>query len=119
MATRTLAHYKKLLSSNPNATVGFTLAAQAVYASRHGEFNANSDDHNDEAYRGIARDLKHKYGENLTREQVETEMSAPETTEIRIRSLPVSVHIGLKHMAADERVSLNTLIVRLLTAVAK
>ncbi len=84
MATRTHAHYQKLLASNPNASVGFTLAAQAVYAARNGEFDPNADDHNDEEYRNIARSLKQRYGENLTREQVETEMQAPETFPARL-----------------------------------
>ncbi len=117
MASRTLNHYKKLLASNPGATVGFTLAAQAVYASRHGEFDPNAEDHNDDAYRAIARTLKRKYGENLTRAQVETEMEMAgraSTTEMRIRNVPTAWHTALRHIAADERLSLNSLMVHLI-----
>lgn len=42
-------------------------------------------------------------------------MPKTDTTELRIRAVPVSVHSALKHLAVDERVSLNTLLVRLLT----
>ena len=114
MKTKTADHYKHLLFSNPNAAVGFTLAAQAVYAARNGEFNPNAEDHNDEEYRTIARELKRSYGENLTRDQVEAEMNTSPTTELRIRNVPNDVHAALKHMAVDERLSLNSLLLHVL-----
>lgn len=49
MSVRTKQHYLNLLANNPNTTVGFTLAAQAVYAARFGLFDANSDDHDNAA----------------------------------------------------------------------
>ena len=66
---RTKDHYMKLLSGNPNATVGFSLAAQAIYAARFGVFEKSDDE-----YRQIASDLKAKYGENLTVNEVLSEM---------------------------------------------
>ena len=66
---RTKDHYMKLLSGNPNATVGFSLAAQAVYSSRFGVFEKSDDE-----YRQIASNLKAKYGENLTVNEVISEM---------------------------------------------
>ncbi len=118
---RAKQHYLDLLARNPNATIGFALAAQAVYAARHGSFDGpnESDGTNMDEFRAIARSLKQKYGENLTREQVEAEMQAPETTEIRIRAVPVPVHTALKHLATDARVSLNTYLVQLLTDAVK
>ena len=35
---RTKKHYENLLNQNPNTTVGFTLAAQAVYAAKNGNY---------------------------------------------------------------------------------
>jgi len=46
-------HYARLLNENPNAGVGFSLAASAVYAAR--------------------------YGETLTPDEVRQEMDAPIT----------------------------------------
>ncbi len=83
---RTKKHYEKLLADNPNATVGFTLAAQAVYAAKHGDYpGPNESDGTDiKDWREIARDLKQKYGENLTVAEVRLEMSHITTPDKRI-----------------------------------
>lgn len=65
-------HYRKLLATNRNAAVGFTLAAAAVYAARFGACEAEH--HSTPEYRAIARDLKARHGETLTAQQVEAEM---------------------------------------------
>jgi hypothetical protein len=74
---RTKKHYENLLDRNPNASVGFTLAAQAVYAARHGNYpGPNESDGTDiDEWRTIARNLKQKYGESLTVDEVRHEMS--------------------------------------------
>ena len=58
-------HYLDMLADNPNATIGFTLAAKMVAAAHDGD---------DEDVRNIARRLKREYGEVMTREQVRGEM---------------------------------------------
>ena len=68
---RNKKHYENLLNQNPNAMIGFSLAADAVIAAKNGVFET----HNDE-WKTIARDLKSKYGENLTVEQVQKEMNS-------------------------------------------
>jgi hypothetical protein len=65
-------HYYKLLDQNPNAGVGFTLAASAVYAARYGSCEAA--DHGTEEWRTIARDLRSRYGETLDADEVRREM---------------------------------------------
>lgn len=65
-------HYRRLLDENPNAQVGFTLAASAVYAARYGSCEAA--DHGTDEWREIARDLKARYGENLDADEVRSEM---------------------------------------------
>jgi len=70
---RDAAHYRKMFDDNPNAGIGFTLAAAAVYAARYGVCEAEQ--RGTEEWRAIARELKHRYGENLTIEQVVREMS--------------------------------------------
>jgi hypothetical protein len=65
-------HYLDLLDKNPNASVGFSLAAAAVYAARYGICEAEH--HGTEEWRGIARALKSKYGENLTVDEVRAEI---------------------------------------------
>lgn len=61
-------HYRNLLVSNPNASVGFTLAAAAVYAARYGYCEAEQ--HASSEYRNFARKLRDKYGEQLTVSEV-------------------------------------------------
>lgn len=63
-----------MLSDNPNTTIGFTLAADMVYAARHGRIN-RADAHGTDEWRTIARTLKSRYGENLSVEDVHHEMS--------------------------------------------
>jgi len=64
-------HYIKVLAENPNATIGTTLAAAAVYAARHGR--CEPEDRGDD-WRAIVRDLQARYGENLTVDEVRREM---------------------------------------------
>lgn len=67
-------HYNRLLNENPNASVGFTLAAHAVYAAKHG--TCDGDERNSTECQNIARALRGKYGETLTPDEVRAEMSA-------------------------------------------
>lgn len=69
---RNAAHYKKMMQSNPGASIGFTLAADAVYAAIHGACEAQQ--HIEQAWRDIARRLRKKYGDNLSADQVLQEM---------------------------------------------
>lgn len=69
---RDAKHYRALLNTNPSASVSFTLAASAVYAAQHGVCEP---EHRDTAeWKTIARDLKARYGENLTVDEVRAEM---------------------------------------------
>jgi hypothetical protein len=65
-------HYRRLLDQNPGAQVGFTLAASAVYAAHYGSCEAQ--DHGTDEWKSIARDLKARYGENLSDDEVRSEM---------------------------------------------
>lgn len=65
-------HYRRMLEQNPNASVGFTLAAAMVYAARYGA--CEPVDHGTEEWKTIARRLKSEYGENLTVDEVSAEM---------------------------------------------
>lgn len=65
-------HYRKMLEQNPNASIGFTLAAAMVYAARYGTCEAEH--HGTEEYKTIARRLKSEYGENLAADDVSAEM---------------------------------------------
>jgi hypothetical protein len=69
---RDAKHFRELLSRNPAASVGFSLAASAVYASRYGTCEAG--DHSTDEWKQIARDLKSRYGDNLTIDDVRAEM---------------------------------------------
>jgi hypothetical protein len=75
---RTKKHYEKLLAENPNTSIGFTLAADMVYAARH-DVVLRSEAHGGEEWRNLALNLKSKYGENLTVDQVGHEMSPIKT----------------------------------------
>jgi hypothetical protein len=57
-------HFLTLLDQSPSASVGFSLAAAAVYAARYGA--CEPEDHGTGKFRQIARDLKTRYGETLT-----------------------------------------------------
>jgi hypothetical protein len=72
---RDAKHYIRLLDQNPDAQVGFSLAAAAVYAARYG--SCDPSDHSTDEWREIARDLKSRYGDNLDIDQVRSEMQTP------------------------------------------
>ena len=65
-------HYRHMLEQNPNAGVGFTLAADMVYAARYGA--CEPADHGTDEWKTIARRLKSEYGENLTADECSAEM---------------------------------------------
>ena len=69
---RTKQHYKEMLERNNSASIGFTLAADMVFAAVHGHCDVA--DHIEQSWRDIARSLKNKYGENMTVDEVRTEM---------------------------------------------
>jgi hypothetical protein len=71
---RTLTHYQKMLTDNPDTTIGFTLAADMIYAARHGEIKRSEARGGDE-WRTIAKNLKREYGESLSVDEVRSEMS--------------------------------------------
>jgi hypothetical protein len=85
---RTKKHYEDMLDKNPNTSIGFTLAADMVYAARHDVIH-RADAHGGDEWKNIARMLKQKYGENLAGDQVHHEMSPVKTAAAalgRIRS---------------------------------
>jgi hypothetical protein len=61
-----------MMRRNPGASVGFSLAAAAVYAAQHGACEAEH--RSTDEWRAIARDLKSRYGESLTPAEVRREM---------------------------------------------
>jgi DNA-binding CsgD family transcriptional regulator len=71
---RTRRHYEKMLAENPGTTIGFTLAADMVYAARH-DIIKRSEARSGDEWKNIARNLKSKYGEALTVDEVHAEMS--------------------------------------------
>jgi len=71
---RNAQHYTTLLDQNPATSVGFALAASAVYAARHGV--CENEHRATDEWAAIARDLRARYGENLTTDQVRAEMGA-------------------------------------------
>ena len=71
---RTLTHYQKMLTDNPDTTIGFTLAADMIYTARNGEIKRSEARGGDE-WRTIALNLKRKYGESLSVDEVRAEMS--------------------------------------------
>lgn len=75
---RNAKHFHDMLERNPNASVGFTLAASAIYAARYGE--CETEHHSTEEWKTIARDLKSRYGEQLDANEVRAEMKKPRTT---------------------------------------
>lgn len=91
---RNTRHFYGLLNNNPNAAVGFTLAAAAVYAAKFGSCDAEQ--HSSDECRTIARDLRARYGENLTTDEVRREMklaAAPALTENATRSFMLRVRL--------------------------
>lgn len=73
--TRDAAHYRKMLSENPDTTVEVSRAAAAVYAARYGVCEA--EDRDSAAYRQMCRELKQRYGEYLSASDVLAEMDTP------------------------------------------
>jgi len=71
---RDAAHYRNMMDRNPHTSVGFTLAASAVYAARHGV--CETEHKGSDEWRAIALDLKARYGESLSAAQVIAEMTA-------------------------------------------
>ena len=69
---RTERHYRQMLDKNPNASVGFTLAAAMIYAARYGVCEAEQ--HITDEWETIARRLKSEYGENLSVDECSAEM---------------------------------------------
>ena len=69
-------HYLSMLDANPSATVGLLLAARAVYATRYGDADEAIINENHDRFSEIARELRSRYGENLTADEVRYEMSA-------------------------------------------
>ena len=103
------AHYRDLMSRNPNASVGFTLAASAVYAALHGD--CETEEKSSDAWVQIAHDLKSRYGENLTADEVLAEMNAaqgsPQRTErIMFRVTPAERN-SLQQSADEQGVKLG------------
>lgn len=83
---RTKKHYEDMLSKNPNAGLGFTLAADMVYAARHDVIN-RAEAHGAAEWKNIARMLKQKYGETLTGDQVRHEMTPLRTAAAALGSI--------------------------------
>ncbi len=111
---RTKKHYEKMLSENPNTTIGFTLAADMVYAARH-EIIHRSEAHDTDEWRTIARNLKSRYGENLTVEQVRSEIAGgQDTIDIRVLNVPGDLHRAFKIKCAQEGISLAGQVKRLI-----
>mgnify|MGYP000964836166 CR=1 FL=1 len=115
---RTKKHYENLLNQNPNTTVGFSLAAQAVYAAKNGNYpGPNESDGTDVSeWKTIACELKSKYGENLTVEQVREEMAAvvEPTTELIVRKIPESLRRDFKSKCAADGISQQDKIIELM-----
>jgi hypothetical protein len=63
-----------MLDKNPDTSIGFTLAADMVYAARH-ELIDTPKAHAEEEWKNIAINLKRKYGEILTVDEVRHETS--------------------------------------------
>ncbi len=85
---RDAKHYRKLLRSNPSASVGFTLAASAVYAARFGVCEAEH--HSTAEWKTIARQLRADYGEQLTADEVRAEIDAVSSTRDHIVPIRLS-----------------------------
>ena len=71
---RTRKHYEKMLAENTSTTIGFALAADMVYAARHDAIN-QAEAHGTEEWKTIARNLKSRYGESLSVDEVQAEMT--------------------------------------------
>lgn len=108
MTRRTAAHYRRMFDENPNASIGFTLAARAVYAARTDEDATDPAD--DDLFRAIARGLKRRYGEDLTREQVLAEMAdVPQSPADELRRIREAIGLNQDAMAGRLGIHPNTL----------
>lgn len=76
---RNAAHYRRMMMENPDTSVGVSLAAAAVYATRYGVCEAS--DRTDE-YREIVRALKRAYGETMDAQTVLEVMDVGATTSL-------------------------------------
>lgn len=104
---RNAQHYRDMLARNPDASIGFSLAARMVYASRHGA--CEDEDCGTDEWREIARDLKRRYGENLTVDEVRAEMKPGRRGENRIYTYLFDGEVELaKRLAAAEGLSLSS-----------
>jgi hypothetical protein len=83
---RTKKHYENLLGQNPSTSIGFTLAADMVYAARHDVIHRAAA-HGGEEWKNIARMLTAKYGENLTVDQIRHEMTPIKTAAAALGSI--------------------------------
>jgi hypothetical protein len=91
---RNARHFYDLLDRNPNAGVGFTLAAAAVYAARHGF--CETEHHATDEFHDIAVDLRTRYGDTLTTDEVRREMklaAAPALAENASRTFMLRVRL--------------------------
>jgi hypothetical protein len=83
---RTKKHYEDMLNKNPNTRIGYTLAADMVFAARHDVIH-RSEAHGSDEWRTITRNLKSQYGEALTVDQVRHEMSPVKTAAAALGSI--------------------------------
>ena len=72
MTIMTEKHYRDMISNNPGATIGFVLAARAVYTTRYGCYDTA--DGSTQRFRDIALQLADRYGEALTTNELKLEM---------------------------------------------
>lgn len=72
MAIYTEQHYRKLIAENPYATVGFILAARAVYAARYGAYDSCNG--GSPRFNSIAKKIANRYGEALNTNELKLEM---------------------------------------------
>lgn len=96
---RDARHFKNMINKNPSASIGFSLAAAAVYAARFGVCEAEH--HGTPEWRQIARDLKSKYGDTLTADEVLSEMGTISNDTISIR-IPSDLLALIDQRAKDE-----------------
>lgn len=69
---RTKQHLLDMLDQNPAASIGFTLAADMVFAARYGSVAVT--DHSSDEWKQIARTLKSQHGEQLDQAVVRAKM---------------------------------------------
>jgi hypothetical protein len=70
-------HYQDMLSRNPEATFGHIVAARAVYATRYGNAEMDTINH-DQRFRVLLRDIHDRYGKKLSSAEVKREMDKKE-----------------------------------------